>query len=95
MKDEGPTTHTIPSHTRTTCGMCKYHKITSALCTRIGPGGWREYGCAHPDAYEPVTDGDVQKAELRGMLRSLDNGVRHIGRTEDTPEWCPYLRRND
>lgn len=93
--DEGPRTITIPASNRTTCGTCKYHRCTGGVFTRLGPGGWREYGCAHPDAYEPVTDGDAQKAEIRGMLRALDHGMRHIGRTENTPEWCPYLRRND
>lgn len=89
MKDEGPTTHTVPAHTRTTCGLCKYHVCTGALCTRIGPGGWREYTCTHPEAWPEETD--PKKAEMRGHLKTIERG-RMIGRTEETPAWCPYLR---
>jgi hypothetical protein len=96
MKTQGPTTYTIPAQRVTSCGICEYHKCIGALCTRIGPGGWREYACMHPEAFEPVTDGDpeiaAQRGELRGMLKSMAGGGRIIGKTEATPDWCPFLR---
>lgn len=92
MRNEGPTTHTITER-RTTCGLCKYHECTGGLFTRIGGGGYREWACNHPDAYPQETD--PEKAEIRGMLRALDKGGRPIGRTETTPQWCPFLREQN
>lgn len=91
MNDEGPTRLTIPARVTLRCGCCKFHNLTGALYTRIGPGGWREYSCTHPKAWPEVDDGDVRRAEFRGMLRATEDG-RDIGRTEETPHWCPYLR---
>lgn len=93
MKD-GPTTYNLPAQTVTRCGSCRFHECIGSMHVRLGPGGWREYACSHPDAYEPVTDGDPKKAEIRGMLRAMDKHGRHIGRTETTPAWCPFTRKD-
>lgn len=99
MKDEGPTTHTVHAYQRTTCGLCKYHKLTGSFHVRMGEGGWREYACMHPEAWEPVLTDTPQQAETRGLLRQMEasmcGGGRGIGRTEETPEWCPFLRESN
>jgi hypothetical protein len=93
MNHEGPTSHTFTQR-RTTCGICKHHHCIGAFHVSRGPGGWREYVCRHPEAWEPVTDIDPKVAEMRGRLRAMEDtqGGRYIGRTEETPEWCPFTR---
>ncbi len=97
MNNEGPTTRTIAAHRVTSCGPCKYHKLTGSFHVRIGEGGWREYSCTHPDAWEPVAGDTPAQAETRGRLRQMEadmsGGGRHIGKTEETPDWCPFVRR--
>lgn len=63
---------------------------------RIGPGGWRDYACTHPDAHGPLPEGTTpEKALMIGKIRGFDLGGRHIGKTEKTPDWCPFLRNDD
>lgn len=96
MKTEGPTTRTISAHTVVHCGLCKHHKLIGSLHVRIGEGGWREYSCAHPDAWESVAGDTPEVAEMRGRLRQMEadmsGGARYIGKTEKTPQWCPFTR---
>lgn len=93
---EGPTTYTIPSRRRTTCGMCKHHKCIGSFHVRCGEGGWREYVCTHPESFERVGNVAPEVAEAIGRARQMEianGGGRHIGKTEETPEWCPFLRK--
>jgi len=88
-----PTKLNIPSRTENHCEPCEHHKCTAMLCTRIGPGGWREYVCKHPDAFPPLPkDTDPEKARIIGKLEALQTEGRHIGRTEKQPDWCPLKR---
>lgn len=91
--NEGPTRYSFPRRSETRCGTCKYHECHSALCTRIGPGGWRDYACSHPDAFkdEEVAGHPGLVAHVEAIERQSYGG-RLIGRTEATPEWCPFLR---
>lgn len=93
-----PTTHKIPERMERHCAPCEFHKLTGAMCVRIGPGGWREYACMHPDASNEDTsvsltaEQQVLAAEIRALV---GKDGRHIGRTEKQPEWCPLLRQPD
>lgn len=93
MNHEGPTTRTLTQR-RTTCGLCKHHLCVGVFHVRLGPGGWREYVCTHPDRWEPVTDTDPKLAAMRGRLEACAevSGGRYIGKTEETPQWCPFTR---
>lgn len=98
MNDEGPRTFTIPARRETTCSTCKYHHCFGALCTRSGSGGYRDYSCKHPKAWDSMPADTPKQAELRGQMRESERnmcGGRLIGRTEQTPEWCPYLREEN
>lgn len=59
-----------------------------------GPGNvWRDYNCMHPRAFDdmdrkPLVDPEKEKARQRLIGRLLEDG-RHIGRTEEQPDWCP------
>lgn len=78
--------------------MCKYHHCYGSLHVHRGPGGWRDYSCQHPDAWEPPTPEQMPHAELLGRMRESERsmcGGRMIGRTERTPQWCPYLREEN
>ena len=92
-----PTTHKIPARTERHCSPCEFHKCTGALFTRIGPGGWKEYSCTHPNAFqEGPLPTDPEKAALAGELRALcKKEGRHIGKTEVQPDWCPLRRREE
>jgi len=76
--------------------MCEYHTCVGAFHVRSGSGGWREYACMHPQAWEPVAGDSPELAETRGRLRQMEANMngrgRLIGRTELAPNWCPYLR---
>lgn len=85
-----PTNITIPVQLKRICEPCEFHKCTGSLHIRTG-GGWREYACAHPDAFEP-TDSPII-AEMIGRAKQMDGG-RYIGKTEDQPQWCPLLRQS-
>jgi len=73
------------------CGSCPHHKLIGALHVRSGPGGYREYACAHPEAYPPTDDPTVK--EVRSYYTHAKDG-RYIGQTEKTPQWCPILREH-
>ena len=92
-----PLTLTIPARTETHCCPCEFHKLTGALHVRIGPGGWREYHCTHPDAYEFQKDGTPIDPKLIALQKEIDGIMqkegRLIGRTEIQPAWCPLLRK--
>lgn len=83
-----PTDYTIPAKLEKRCEPCEFHKCTGSLHIRTG-GGYREYSCTHPEAFEP-TDSTII-AELNGRLKQMDGG-RYIGRTETRPDWCPLKR---
>jgi hypothetical protein len=90
-----PTTIKIPARVESHCEPCEYHKLIGSFHVRIGPGGWREYTCVHPEAFEPLpptTDPELAQAVER--LRAKLNEGRYIGKTERQPEWCP-LRRTE
>lgn len=94
MTHEGPTRVTYPAHQSVRCGLCKYHELIGSFHVHCGQGGWREYACTHPCRWEPVTDANPEHAALRGRLQASSevcNG-RLIGRTEETPNWCPFTR---
>lgn len=87
-----PTNLTIPEHIKRVCTPCEHHKCIAALHVRIGSGGYREYACTHPDAFEP-TDNPLL-AQMHGRLMQMDGG-RVIGKTENRPEWCPLFRNHE
>jgi len=93
MNTKGPTRFTIPSRVTTRCGICEYHQCHSSLCTRSGSSGWRDYACSHPDAFkgEEVPGHEGLVAHIEAIERQSYGG-RLIGRTEETPDWCPFLR---
>ena len=90
-----PTTINIPSHVERHCAPCEFHKLTASLHVRIGEGGYRQYACTHPEAFERgPTPSDPPKARLAGKIDALlKREGRDIGKTELQPNWCP-LRRN-
>lgn len=91
-----PRTFTVPARMERVCEPCEFHKCVGSMHVRIGPGGWREYNCMHPDAYNDTDSPalhDPEKEKIRQRLigRLLKEG-RHIGRTERQPTWCPLKR---
>lgn len=89
MKGEFPEIVYYPARTEKHCGMCPHHKLIGVLHVRSGPGGYREYSCTHPEAW-PETK-DPRLARLCGKMSERQEG-RHIGKTEETPDWCPLLQ---
>lgn len=83
-----PTTIRIEPQTRRICAPCKHHKCVGMLHIRTG-GGYREYVCEHPQAFEPTED--VVLAQLNAHNLAMDEG-RYIGKTEQQPDWCPLNR---
>ncbi len=94
MNTAGPTSISFPAHRETHCGRCEHHKCIGSFHVRCGEGGWREYVCGHPQAYEPLSkDVTPEQALAIGRLRALtERDGRYIGKTEKTPNWCPFLR---
>ena len=91
-----PTKHNIPSRIENHCEPCEFHKCTGSLHVRIGPGGWREYSCTHPKAFEPLPpQTDPEKARMYGRLEAMQKDGRNIGKTENQPEWCPLKRATE
>ena len=94
MPTDMPTTLNIPSRTERHCAPCEFHKLIGCLHVRSGPGGYREYSCKHPAAYEPLpTNTPVEEARAIGRIETLlEREGRYIGRTEKQPGWCPLKR---
>ena len=88
-----PSEFNIPSRRERHCEPCEFHKLTAALMGQPG-NTWRQYGCAHPDAYEfgPLA-ADPAVAAKQGELRArIRQHPRNIGKTEKQPDWCPLRR---
>jgi hypothetical protein len=91
-----PTKHSIPSRVENHCEPCEFHKCIGALYVRVGPGGWKEYSCSHPGAFDdpdekPLADAGKEQIRQRLIGSMLKEG-RHIGKTEQQPSWCPLKR---
>lgn len=89
-----PSEFKLPARTERYCEPCEFHKCTGALFTRIGPGGWKQYVCTHPKAFEPMqTFADPEKQRLAEKLAAINaRDGRQIGKTEKQPDWCPLRR---
>ncbi len=88
-----PTIHRIAARTERHCQPCEFHKLTGMLHVRCGPGGYREYACTHPHAFEPLPQRiDPAKALIIAKLQAMNQDGRPIGKTENQPSWCPLKR---
>lgn len=98
MNTEGPQKYSIPRRSVTECGCCKHHVCHSSFHARSGSGSWRDYACSHPDAFKdeslvgvPTKENAASLVAHIAAIEKQNYGGRLIGRTEATPNWCPYL----
>lgn len=93
-----PSAIRIPARTELRCYPCEHHKLTGALHVRCGEGGYRQYACMHPAAFDddrsfkPAPDPEAEKLRQRLIGKLLEQG-RDIGKTEEQPDWCPLRRK--
>lgn len=89
-----PSTLNIPAHTEFRCAPCEFHKCIGSFHVRVGPGGYREYACMHPEAedFGPMPLAPEQAARIGELRARFARDGRWIGRTEKQPQWCPLKR---
>lgn len=69
---------------KNSCGLCKWH---TQRMLRSGRDPIYEHFCQHNDAARTI-DNNTPKSDLQILLNLEERGV-YIGKTSDTPSWCP------